>query len=88
LLSAEGFTSRSSSAVWKPAETSSTRTAGHSGKLTTSRCLSKSGGFLRSCSRADPEPHNAARPDHARQRGAQWMTFNEMCFVVYKLNQE
>ncbi|KAJ8784007.1 hypothetical protein J1605_009050 [Eschrichtius robustus] len=60
LLSSEGFTSRSSSAVWKPAATSFTRTAGDRGKLTKSRCISKPNTYARSC--ADAE---AAKPAHA-----------------------
>lgn len=60
LLSSEGFTSSSSSAVWKPADTSFTLTAGDRGKLNKSRCISKPNTYARSC--ADAE---AAKPAHA-----------------------
>lgn len=74
LLSSEGFTSRMSSAVWNPAATSFTRTAGDSGKLTNSRCILKAQPlrtrWRRARSARSPRGPNPARPAHAAWRHA------------------
>lgn len=74
MLSSEGFTSRSSSANWKPADTSFTLTAGDRGKFIKSRCISKSDDCA--CSSA-PNPERRSRGvqtrphEHARVIGRQ-----------------